>query len=155
MDTKATVLFREGKLDDAIDLESAAMSLTSGDVVMATQLDRFLSKKQEGSTPVVEGAAPVPALTWQPPLLKLDFAGAMPYGGKVLVRFSGAAGALGVLEVDLGASHGASYQASLPQVPKDARADLAFADSRGCDVCKVGSSRSFFAKHDKEIDSYP
>jgi hypothetical protein len=152
MDTKATVLYREGKLDEAIDLESAALSLTLTSSPLATQLDRFVRKRQPGL--LIRGSLSTrPALAIQNGQLNLDLKDGMPYGGKLLVRLSGASGLLGFVEIELGASHLATYKTPIP--PQATEADLAFADARGCDLCKPDSSHFFFTARDKEVEIYP
>jgi uncharacterized protein len=153
LDTKATVLYREGKLDDAIDLESAALSLSKNDATIASQLERFVHKT--GEALVLHGAPVQPALILQPGTLTIELNDGMPYGGKLLVRLSGATSPLGFVSLELGTNHGRSYSTPISGLPNDVRAELVFADTRGCDSCKPGSSHSFFAKPDQEVATYP
>src|SRR5262249_13155841 len=51
LDTKATLWFRGGHIDEAIDLERAAADL-SKDPFLYSQLDRFLRARQAGKQPI-------------------------------------------------------------------------------------------------------
>jgi hypothetical protein len=155
LDTKATVLFRQGRLDEAIDVERAAAQRGPKQLFFS-QIDRFLRARQAGGAPVMIGDAS-DAVT-----LSLD-----PKGKALLVRlrapleegfvlFARQAGGAALLELAAGPQHERSYRILLPASKAPAAPfDLALLDARGCDDCQPGAWRYDLAQHDATVDAYP
>ncbi|HEX4385927.1 MAG TPA: CPBP family glutamic-type intramembrane protease, partial [Myxococcales bacterium] len=149
LDTKATILYRQGKLDEAVDLEVAALTLEPGNAALGTNLDRFLRKR--GETPLVHGdAKELPGMT---PGTDFDLNERLPYGGYLLVRYG--KDSSGVSLTTIGPGHDQTYRDPWPELLKSNSPELVFLDSRGCTACKPTAISSAFSSHDKEVDTYP
>ncbi|HET7788881.1 MAG TPA: CPBP family glutamic-type intramembrane protease [Myxococcales bacterium] len=156
LDTKATVLYRQGRIDEAIDLERAAAA-KGPRALMFAQLERFLRARQAGGEPVVLG--------------DLSGAGATlsteDGGAALLVRleepladgfvlFARRKGDSAVLRVAAGPQHESSYRVPLPRGgPESAGFELALLDARGCEECAPRSWRYEFEEHEAAVDKYP
>jgi hypothetical protein len=158
LDTKATVLFRQGRLDEAIDLERGAV--VSGEPLVFSQLDRFLRARQAGGGPLLLGeATPTAKLSLGPRdaagrrELVVELGSAFPQG---LVLYARETDSGGLLEFAVGATQEQTYRLSLPAGIRDqARFELALLDARGCDECTGGGWHWRFVRHVAEVDKYP
>jgi membrane protease YdiL (CAAX protease family) len=144
LDTKATILYRQDKLDEAIELETAALTLEPGNAALGSNLDRFLRKR----------AADPPFKMDQQSNIPLD---SMPYGGTLLVRYldEDRKSSDGLSLITVGPAHAASFQPPFPNLSKFARPELVHVDPRGCTNCKPAAINPAFSPHDKEVDTYP
>ena len=152
LDTKAMVLYREGRLDEAIDLERAAADRSQRSIYFS-QLDRFLQARQAGKGPVLLGAtAPEVNLASAPGVVVVALQSAFPDG---FVLYARQAGGGALLQLSAGVQHERSYRVPVPGFPADARFELALIDVRGCEDCADGHWHSRVARHDAEVDRYP
>jgi hypothetical protein len=153
LDTKATVLFREGRLDEAIDLERGVADRSQGSFHFS-QLDRFLRARQAGAGPILLGdAAADVRLSPAPGALLVELQSPFPDG---FVLYARQAGSGAMLQLSAGAQHEQSYTVPLPAGhPDGARFELALLDARGCDDCAEGRRQSRVERHDVVVDKYP
>src|SRR5229473_299069 len=165
LDTKATVWFRQGRLNEAIDLERGASALSGGSLHFS-QLDRFLRARQAGADPILLGsAASSPKIAFEPRdastqrSIVVETGGAFEDGLEIYARVAGPGGEIGLLQVAAGALHTGSYRFQVPkrliELPDDVRLEVALVDARGCGSCSGGGWRWRLERHDKLVDSYP
>jgi hypothetical protein len=156
LDTEATVLFRLGRLDEAIDLERAASDIAGHGALQFSQLDRFLRARQSGDAPLLLGGAPpVATVTIDPggKTLVVDSGGPFPEGLTLYARENRRGG---LLQVMMGPGHEKSYRLQLPEdVPADAKFAVALLDARGCEDCAASGWRWRFERHDDAVDKLP
>ena len=158
IDTKATVLYRLGRVDEAADYEAAALRLVPGYGSFGTQLDRFLRKTTQ---PLLRGSGKQPGLTLDlsaasARTVVLDLGEALPLGGTLAARLLNGNQDLGVVLAEWGPEHEPVYRIPLPgSLPADLRLELALVDARGCDTCKPKQWHWSWIPHDKNIDVYP
>jgi membrane protease YdiL (CAAX protease family) len=155
IDTKATVLFRRGRGDEAVDLEAAALSMAADRASYGTQLDRFLRKSAQ---PLRGGAKP-PRLSLETagkPGIVLELGEELPVGGTVVVRANGEKGDLGIFFIQFGPGHDPSYRIPLPDsLPPNPKLELAFVDARGSEFFRQKQWHWYWLAHDPKIDAYP
>ena len=165
LDTKATVWFRQGRLNEAIDLERGASALSGGSLHFS-QLDRFLRARQAGADPILLGsAASSPKIAFEPRdastqrSIVVETGGAFEDGLEIYARVAGPGGEIGLLQVAAGALHTGSYRFQVPkrliELPDDVRLEVALVDARGCGSCSGGGWRWRLERHDRLVDSYP
>jgi membrane protease YdiL (CAAX protease family) len=155
LDTKATVLFRQGRFDEAIDLERAAAQ-RGPKPFFFSQIDRFLRARQAAGGPVVIGTASDAVTFSLDPDGKALLVGLRAPLDEGFVLFARQARAAALLQLAAGPRHERSYRIPLP--PSKAPAapfDLGLLDARGCDDCQPGAWRSDLAPHDSTVDPYP
>ncbi len=140
LDTKAAVLFRLDRLDEAIDLERAAIERSTSPSMFA-QLDRFLRAREARSRPLSIGDAEAAVtLSPAPGAVAVDLKASLPDG---FVLYAREAGGGAFFRLAAGPQHEASYRLPLPAgFPDQARFELSLFDTRGCDDCK-GSGHRF------------
>jgi membrane protease YdiL (CAAX protease family) len=156
LDTKATVLFRQGRFDEAIDLERAAAQRAPTQMVFFSQIDRFLRARQAGrSGPVLIGTAAGDVT------LSVD-----PQGKAVVVQmrsrlddgfvlFGRRPSDAAMIRLSSASPEETSYRLDVSSSGQPAPFDIALLDARGCDDCKAGTWRFDFAAHDAIVDRYP
>jgi len=165
IDTKATLLYRQGRLDEAVELERGASAL-DGNPVLFSQLDRFLRARQARSGPLfLGGATSSPKVSFEPGnasagrSIAVDTGDAYEDGLEIYARIVGSGGELALIQVAAGALHPSSYRFRVPRrvidLPDDARLEIALVDARGCDSCSGGAWRWRLERHDKVVDYYP
>jgi membrane protease YdiL (CAAX protease family) len=161
IDTKATVYFRQGRIDDAIALERAAIELSDANVFYS-QLDRFLAARTDAIV-LGDGAGATmtlaPAQAGRPRAIHVVLGSGFAYGGQLYARIVDGKGALGLLRASFGWQHAPAYDIALPPggiaLPDDARLELALVDARGCDSCAPADWKWELQPHAREVDAYP
>jgi hypothetical protein len=160
IDTKATVYYREGRIDEAVALERAAIDLTSAPPFFS-QLDRFLQRRSQlGGAVLIGPDAGEAKLTLTPPgkprAIHVELNG-FKYGGQIYARVVGAKGPLGLVALSFGWQHAPAYDVvpSPRDLPDDARLELALVDARGCDTCTPTTWKWELQPHDATIDALP
>ena len=145
LDTKATVLFRQQRLDEAIDLERAVADMGHKSFYFS-QLDRFLRRRKAGPDPILigQGLASL-KLTLEShdeqrrQSVRVDLGGTFGEGVVLYALIADTTREVGILQVALGPQHDSSYRLRLPQeqsdISVDARFDVALVDARGCEGC--------------------
>jgi len=159
LDTKATLLFREGRLDEAIDLERAAADL-SQDPFLLSQLERFLRAHQQGKALIRLGKAGlsvsvslVPQAAGGRTDLVVEIDGDAPDG---LVFYARGASAGGLLQFSAGRGHARSYRLPLPVTARNETGfNVSLTDTRGCEGCIAGQLRYRFEVLDADVGRFP
>jgi membrane protease YdiL (CAAX protease family) len=159
LDTKATLLFREGRLDEAIDLERAAADLSQKPFHLS-QLERFLRARQQGKAPIQLGKAAlsvsvslVPQAAGGGTDLVVEMDGDAPDG---LVFYARGASEGGLLQFSAGRGHARSYRLPLPATARNETGfEVSLTDARGCEGCIAGQLRYRFGVRDADVDHYP
>lgn len=155
LDTKATVLFRQGRFDEAIDLERAAVQ-RAPTLVFFSQIDRFLRARQAGrSGPVLIGTAAGDVTLSVDPQGK---AVVVQMGSRLadgFVLFGRRPSDAAMIRLSSASPEETSYRLDVSSSGQPAPFDLALLDARGCDDCKAGTWRFDFAAHDAIVDRYP
>jgi membrane protease YdiL (CAAX protease family) len=167
LDTEATVFYRQGRLDEAIDLGRVVIEQLGRDSDGAyAQLARFLRARQERSGPFVAGSgtpgaaqlAVVQVAGGQ--TFQLDLGDAFPDGVTLYFRVIAADGQTSLLRAQVGPRHERSYRLDAQTGPLqlDAatlRLQLALMDSRGCEGCAPGSWSWSMHFPDRTVEKYP
>jgi hypothetical protein len=149
------VLFREGRLDEAIDLERAATQRAPRPVLFS-QLDRFLRARGAGQgAPVLIGNTSGDVTLSVDPkgtALVVELRTRLEYGFVLVAR---RASDSAMIRVSTSPSRETSYRLDLSPIASTAQFDLALLDARGCDDCEAGTWHFDYAVHDAAVDRYP
>jgi hypothetical protein len=143
LDTKATVWFRQGRVEEAIDLERAAAVLRP-EPILFSQLDRFIGARARsyGSTGEVtlerDGSETV-----------VKIGDGFVDGGTIFARADSDAGRVGLLRLSFSRAHAAEYR--LPLDAPNTRFTVVLKDGR--DASEQMTWR--YALHDATVDDYP
>jgi len=147
IDTKATILYRQGRLEEAVELERGASALDRNPLLFS-QLDRFLRAREKQNGPGGGERS-----------IGVDTGDAFENGLEIYARVVGSGKELALLQLAAGALHPSSYRFRVPRrvvdLPEDARLEIALVDARGCDGCSGGAWRWRLERHDDAVDSYP
>jgi membrane protease YdiL (CAAX protease family) len=169
LDTKATVLAREGRLDEAIDLERMVVDRVDNPVT-SSQLDRFLRQRnaKSGAVTIGGGAAATvriahaadahsPAKSQQ--AIVVELGDGFKDGLTLYAHVLGAHGELGLLRASFGRDHARSYHlvsdSGPMNLPEDTRFEVALVDARGCGGCAADAWQWRLTAHDPSVDAYP
>jgi hypothetical protein len=166
LDTKATIYYREGRIDEAVDLERAAIA-RSNRQPFYSQLDRFLRARRANGTPAVDGASAAgaaqialePASGAQPAAISFQLSDQLLDSVELYAVAISGKQRLGVLRVRVGPGHSTLYredlESSVLRLPGDTRFEVTLVDSRGCEGCVRGQWRLELLPYDATVDGYP
>jgi membrane protease YdiL (CAAX protease family) len=158
LDTKATILYRLGRLDEAIEIERVPIDSGRGSGFHLSQVDRFLRAREPSGRPLLLGdAAPSPVSVGHVSSggrkVSVELGSAFPDGVVIYARERPGGG---FFTFATGPGHKESYDLDL-QVPASDTStfEVALVDSRGCEECTGGSWQYEFARHDSSVDPLP
>ncbi|HEX4458582.1 MAG TPA: CPBP family glutamic-type intramembrane protease [Polyangia bacterium] len=169
LDTEATVFYRLGRVDEAIDLERATIERFDGGAQFYAQLGRFLRTRRDRwpialGAGAAKGAQDVHVRVVGDPgaqALELDVSADFPDGVALYYQVFGAETQPGVLRVQLGSPpQPRSFRFPLDGSkmrlnPGGVRFALALIDSRGCAGCAAGSWYWSLQFPGTSVDGYP
>jgi len=166
LDTKATIYYRLGRLDEAIDLERAALDQKETPA-FSSRLDRFLRKREEHSGPIVVGtdsSAPLRIAlesrdSRRQQTIVVELGDNFKEGLSLFAHVKDPSGIRGIFRAKFGPDHPrlchlvpAEGQLNLPD---DAIFEIALVDARGCENCSRDQLWWRLEPHDKTVDAYP
>lgn len=168
LDTRATVAYRRGRVDEAIDLERMVIDLREA-AVYGTQLDRFLLAVNQrrgaitfgpGATPPITVAFAAAGGTVAAPAIVVELGDAFHDGVTVYAHVVDAHGARrGLFHATFGPDHARTYRLVSESAPIDlpdgTRFDIALVDARGCRFFAPDSMFWRLYPHDATVDKYP
>ncbi len=166
LDTEATVLYRQDRLDEAIDLERLTIERFKGSAVHYAQLGRFLSARRERSGPLAFGAGAAKDVhigivdVSGGQALQVDLGAGFPDGVTLYYRVIGDHDQPSLLRVQIGPPTQRSFRlepdhAALQLDAKKVRFELLLIDSRGCEGCGPGYWYWTLQFPNKTVAGYP
>ena len=168
LDTRATVMYRRGRVDEAIDLKRMVIDLREA-AVYGTQLDRFLLavNQRRGAitfgpeaTPPIKVAFAAASGSVAAPAIVVELGDAFHDGVTVYARVVDAHGArLGLFHASFGPDHAPIYrlvsEGDPINLPAGTRFEVALADARGCRFFAPDSMFWRLYPHDASLDKFP
>ncbi|MDB4966739.1 MAG: family intrarane metalloprotease [Myxococcales bacterium] len=169
LDTKATVLYRQGRLDEAVDLERLALDLHDSDD-LGSQLTRFLAKREArgGAITLGRGSAAAVKLSLvgggsQAPValqtIVVELGDGFPEGLILYARAVSGHRDVGLFHAVFGPNHARSYRlvsdSGPMNLPDDTRFDVALVDGRGGNGSPPAAQWWHLSAHMPVVDAYP
>ncbi len=155
LDTKATLCARRGRIEEAVDLERAALDRRPSPV-LASQLSRFLASRAKAGANVAidRGDAHSVSLSPEAGGFVLQVNTEFPAGARIYLRARRGSEELGVFRLFLGPGHDFAYHFADPALPDTATFEVALVDGRVCENCQRTSWLWWYLPHDPQVDTW-